>query len=146
MKILKTLLVAGALVLSSAAASWAKVSVEYTIGNGGTMSWNGSTGDDCGCPSTGGGCVIKVTIDDTKIADKGTYWEVSGQATTGMYDITQPIRYQHGFGVGAGYTFAPGFFEVKQGEFPGVPPGRFSLEGVVTSEGGWFVARVRKQS
>ncbi len=144
MKILKTLLVAGALVMSSLAANAA--TVKYIIGDGGTMSWNNSTGDNCGCPFTGAGCKIEITVSQMQISDKGSYWEVTGQATTGMYDITRPIRYQQGFGVGAGYTFAPGFFEVKQGEFPGVPPGRFSLEGAVTSEGGWFVTQIRKQS
>ncbi len=143
MKILKTLLVAGALVMSSLAANAA--TVKYIIGDGGTMSWNGATNDYCGCPFSGSGCKIEITVEQTKIADMGSYWEVSGQASTGLYDITQPIRYQQGFGVGAGYTFAAGFFEVRQGEFPGVPPQRFSLEGVTTSEGGWFVARVRKQ-
>ncbi len=146
MKILKTLLVAVILVMGSVAANASSITVKYVMGDGGTLAWNGSTGEECTCPYTGTGCIIEITIVIRVMADKDTYWEVSGQATRGLYNITQPIRYQHGFGVGAGYTFGVGFFEVKQDEFPGVPPGRFSLEGVTTSEDGLFVAQIRKPS
>jgi hypothetical protein len=118
--------------------------VEYTIGNGGTLSWNNSTGDDCGCPFNGGGCIIKVTVESTRIISAGDYWEVSGVATTGLFDITAPIIYQQAFNA-TNYLFAPGFFEVQEGQFPGVPGGtRINLGGTTTDATGFFRALVRK--
>ncbi|HVZ40497.1 MAG TPA: hypothetical protein VHI13_14555 [Candidatus Kapabacteria bacterium] len=120
------------------------VTVKYIIGNGGTMSWNHSTGDDCGCPNEGGGCKIEITMSVAKLNDNGNgTWHVEGTAQKGLYDITFPEVLQHPFANLGGYVFGSGFFTVNDGDFQGVPGGtRINLSGVQTDAAGNFVADV----
>ncbi|HVZ40498.1 MAG TPA: hypothetical protein VHI13_14560 [Candidatus Kapabacteria bacterium] len=120
--------------------------VKYIIGGGGTMQWNHSTGDDCGCPSEGSGCVIEVTVGQAIVRDNGNgTWHVEGTAQQGLYNITFPQVLQQPFSNFANYTFLAGYFVVNDGDFPGVPGGtKINLGGVRTDLRGYFIADVQK--
>ncbi|HVZ40496.1 MAG TPA: hypothetical protein VHI13_14550 [Candidatus Kapabacteria bacterium] len=122
------------------------VTVKYTIGDGGSLSWNHSTDENCGCPFDGGGCKIEITMSIVRLTDNGNgTWHVSGTAQKGLYDITFPQVLQRPITSLAGYTFGSGYFTVNEGDFPGVPGGtKINLAGVQTDAAGNFQADVRQ--
>ncbi|HVZ40495.1 MAG TPA: hypothetical protein VHI13_14545 [Candidatus Kapabacteria bacterium] len=119
--------------------------VVYTIGDGGSLSWNHSTDESCGCPFDGGGCKITITMDIARLSDNGNgTWHVEGAAQQGLYDITSPILFQKPFANLGNYTFANGYFLTNE-SFPNVPAGtRVNLNGVRTDAAGRFIADVAK--
>jgi len=130
-------IVAGSLCLHAA-------KVVYTIGDGGTLSWNGSTGDFCSCSDGGSGCKMTITTNAIAIRDNGNTWHVDGIAEAGLFDITEPQIYQQAFNVG-NYIFPSGYFVVNTDEFQGVPFGtRINLAGTRTNADGSFSADVPK--
>jgi hypothetical protein len=118
----------------------------YTIGDGGQSKWNGKTGDDCGCPDAGNNCKVSNSIAVFNLEDHISHWVVSGVLDGNQADITfdDGTIYTQNIAFG-NYTFPSGYFEVQDGEFPGVPGGtRINLAGVVTDAGGRFVAQIKK--
>jgi hypothetical protein len=143
MKALKILMLVTVALVANALLAHA-VTTTYTIGDGGSLSWNHSTGESCGCPFDGSGCKITVTVQSTYIVSAGDFWEVTGVATTGLFDITFPVIHKQTFRA-TNYLFAAGFIEVREGEFPGVPGGtRINLAGTTTDATGFFRALVPK--
>jgi len=142
MNVFKSLLLAiVALVVSSAALHAAKV--VYTIGDGGSLKWNGSTGDFCSCNDGGEGCKMTITV-GMAIKDNGTTWDVSGQAEGGLFDISGPNGFLQPFDV-TNYAFPSGFYVVDPNDFPEVPAGTvINLRGAVTDNQGFFSIQVPK--
>lgn len=143
MKYLRCILVIAALIANAALLS-AKT---YVIYDGGSLSWNNSTGDACDCPFSGNNCRIKNSVHISNVVDGGNVWHVTGRLEYLQADITlsDGKPYSQALGI-AGYTFPTGWFEVLQGEFRGVPPTRINLQGVVTRPDGSFEATVQKAS
>jgi len=118
----------------------------YTIGDGGQSKWNGKTGDDCGCPDAGNNCKVSNSIALHNLEDHISHWVVSGTLDRNHADISLDDGTVYAQEISLGnYTFPSGYFEVLEGEFPGIPGGtRINLAGVVTDAGGKFTAQVPK--
>ena len=145
MNVFKSLLLAiVALVVSSAALQAAKVT--YTIGDGGSLKWNGWSDDHCSCYDGGEGCKMTITT-GMAIKDNGTTWDVSGQAEGGLFDITDgPSGFQLPFGV-TNYTFPSGYYIIDPNDFPDLAFAagtRINLAGAVTDDRGYFSIQVPK--
>jgi hypothetical protein len=118
----------------------------YTIGNGGNFKWNGNTGDNCGCPDSGGNCTVSNSVAQLNVQDHGATWFVSGVLDLNHADITlgDGSIFAKDMALGR-YTFPSGYFETLEGEFQNIPGGtRINLAGVTTDDAGRFAAEVQK--
>jgi len=143
MNIFKSLLLSCAAIAAGTICLHA-ATVVYTIGDGGSLAWNGGTGDFCRCDNGGSGCKMTITTNAMVIRDNGNTWHVEGTALAGAYVITEPQQPDQPFVV-TNYTYGSGYFVVNTNEFQGVPAGtRINLAGVQTDDKGNFIADVPK--
>jgi len=111
------------------------VKKEYIIGQPGMLSWNGLQDENCGCPTLGSNCFIKITIEETSVVPTGGGWHVTGVLTECFATITGSVSFSRELEHG-GFVFPPGYIDIKTGDFPGVPAMHLSLAGVACGSNG----------
>ena len=100
------------------------------------LHYNGKTGADADCPTSGADCEIDITIEyGVARSPNGQDWTLSGTITAGPFvDIGDRLLASP-----SSYTFPPGSsITITDGQFSGVPGQTFSLSGITTDSDGNF--------
>lgn len=114
---------------------------EFTIGDGGSLKWNGKMGKDCKCDPNGTNCKIKITT-SLAVIDDGAGLELTGSALSGEFDLTDladPVLMESV----AGVNLRGATLDIRDGDFPGIRAQRVVIStDVVLGRDGSFSVHV----